>query len=109
MRLVAMIAVSLCWAGCFAGDCYENRVMGFEVALPADEAMQFRLDRCAVDPETCVEVCTLAMERAYLSAHLDRCQVTTEPERVIALASWEVYTGSCGQGDDSLNEPAPEF
>jgi hypothetical protein len=109
--LLVVIGLAVAHVGCFGGDCTEGRLLALEFALPTDAAMQFRLDRCELDAETCVEVCTLAMERDQFFAPVTHCKVTPEPTRVVLLAGYEVPSnnGTCAfsTGDDVLEGDSP--
>ena len=93
------------------GDCVEDRTHTVEVALPADATMQFRIDRCSIDLETCPSVCALAMERAGISATPSECDVVLDDERVVIYSEYQVSTGgvNCpvdGRRPAGLAQPA---
>jgi hypothetical protein len=93
------------------GDCIEDRTHAEEIALPADPPMQFRIDRCAIDFDTCPTVCDLAMERAGLGATASECDVVIEEDRAVIYAQYQVSTGgpSCpvdGRRPAGLERPA---
>lgn len=99
-----LVGLSVAHVGCLGGECFETRLRAFEVPLPADPAMQFRIDRCQIDEETCVDVCSLAAERVEVFVSIDHCKLVMEADRAVAFGSFEVFAGNGGacaiEGDD---------
>lgn len=112
-RCAIVVGLSLAHLGCLDGGCYEDRLRGFEIALPTDAMMQFRIDRCQVEPEECLDVCALAMDRAQVGAVPDTCKVTVEATRAVVLARYEVFAGHglCPLDGDDVPPPpeGPDF
>lgn len=110
-RCAIVVGLSIAPLGCLGGGCYEERVRSFEIALPTDAMMEFRIDRCQVDPDECLDVCMLAMDRAQIGAVPDTCKVTVEAMRAVVVAHYEIFTGRglCPlEGDDVSPPPPPE-
>lgn len=47
-----------------------------DVDIPAEAQLQFKIDRCRADANTCNDVCTAVMLRDMLGEVLTRCNVT---------------------------------
>jgi hypothetical protein len=91
-----IVVVSLpAHVGCGVLDepCYETKQRTFVIPTPADAEMQFRIDRCDADVETCPDVCVLAMERALLTTAVDECQVDVEASRAVVQVVYTEYNG----------------
>jgi hypothetical protein len=108
-RCAIVVGLSIAPLGCLGGGCYEERVHGFEIALPTDAMMQFRIDRCQVEPDECLDVCVLAMDREQLGVAPEECKVTVEATRAVVIAHYEIFTGHgrCPLAGDDVAPPPP--
>jgi hypothetical protein len=95
LQRVVLVGLPASQAGCGVLDegCYETHARTLDVDTPADPEMQFRIDRCRVDVDTCPALCALAMERANLYASPDTCEVTFGASSVRLDVRWEDYDG----------------
>jgi hypothetical protein len=71
--------------------CFSSETEVYRIETPADAEMQFLIDQCAADVETCNAVCTLAMARAGRGNPLESCVVDIGADETTATATYEVY------------------
>jgi hypothetical protein len=89
-----VVGLPVVGAGCdLVSDCYDSHARTFSIQLPAEAQMQFRIDRCAADPETCMEVCQLVMERELLGGSMTSCEVDVSDSRAFVFLEYETYGG----------------
>ncbi len=53
-----------------------------DVDIPAEAQLQFKIDRCRADANTCNDVCTAVMLRDMLGGVLTRCNVSVPSDTV---------------------------
>jgi hypothetical protein len=90
-----------------------SRLERLEVSLPADEAMSFRLARCRVDVDACLELCELTRPPPFGAADppelgsasltpelpLETCDVEFFDDRVEVAAEFLTFEDdTCGVG-----------
>lgn len=111
MRFIAIVMIGLAapsW-GC-DGDCVITRQATYNIEMPSDPQMQFRLDRCQFDASTCVQVCALAMERDGTSTNVSECDVDFGADTAKVVATYDQYVGglNCPVADDDDPGPLPD-
>lgn len=111
MRFIAIVMIGLAapsW-GC-DGDCVVTRQKTFDIAMPTDPQMQFRLERCQADIATCVQVCALAMDRAGMGTNVSECDVEIDTDTATVVASYDEYVGglNCPVAEDDEAGPVPD-
>src|SRR5688572_18062418 len=97
--------------GCIFSGCFELRGARYDIPLPVDAAMQFRLDRRALDVETCVDVCALAMERDGKFEEIKACGVSVGDTKIRLEVLYKQFSGgnACFQEGDDVPLPPSDF
>ena len=68
-----------------------------DVDIPAEATLQFKIDRCRADGNTCNDVCMAIMLRDMLGEVLTRCNVTF-PSDSLAVVKLSYGCGTIGPG-----------
>jgi hypothetical protein len=95
LQEIVLVGLPASQVGCGVFDeCVESRRRTVDVGIPAEPEMQFRIDRCDIDVETCPALCELAMERALgLTPDITACQVTVLDDRALVDVTYNHYNG----------------
>jgi hypothetical protein len=72
--------------------CTEVVERTFIVNTPAEPTLQFKLEACRVDPETCNAVCIQQLAEAGLVGDFVSCKVTFTAGRAEILAAYDAPT-----------------
>jgi len=105
LRQAAFAGVSLSLASCVFdehhADCVEVGAQTFRLDMPADPALQLRIDSCHVDVDACEALCSMALGRAGLVAELTSCKVKHHPDAASVKVTYQIRhdgTGCAARG-----------
>lgn len=101
MRLLHWLAVASIALGVSAcdvdNDCSKTEQKTILIPTPADPPLQLRIEQCRVDKDACLDLCTLAGERANLTSSPETCDVAFHGETEVEVKiAFEEFTGGNG-------------
>jgi hypothetical protein len=104
LRGVVLVLAVPWLAACDSGndDCSGSQVQKrLEVETPSDPAMEFKIERCRVDADSCPELCTLALERIGIGSFgVNSCTVGFAGTKVYMDVDYNATNPDCFFGDD---------
>lgn len=105
LRQAVFAGVSLSLASCVFdehhADCVEVGAQTFRLDMPADPALQLRIDSCHVDVDACEALCSMALRRAGLVGELTSCKVKLHPDAASVKVTYQIRhdgTGCAARG-----------
>lgn len=94
--LACFAALGAALGGCVKAvidtDCFDTIERTYHFQTPADPSLQFHIDRCHLDAESCKELCQEALDRDNRDSEPTRCHVTFKDSDVSVDVSFEVVT-----------------
>lgn len=90
-------------------DCSPTAVSKrLEVEVPADPALQLRVDSCRVDADACPALCELALQRVNVGSFgVNSCRVGFAGDVVLMDVDYTQQDPNCFFGGDDFAQPAP--